>query len=83
MFELCFFFFFSYISNCNTDPTDTVSKETAGITQPFYYLSPMFSDTSDTESLLFGLALTVLVTEDAPDFLRVRINPIECFAGTP
>ena len=79
MFELCFFFF-SYISNCNTDPTDTVSKETAGITQPFYYLSPR---TSDTESLLFGLALTVIVTEDAPDFLRVRINPIECFAGTP
>ena len=72
------YIFFSFTSNCNTEPTDTVSKQTAGLTNPFFYIEP----TTEGLDTWFGVAPSVSVLPEAPDFLRIRIKPIECFAGT-
>ena len=73
-----FYIFFSFTSNCDTEPIETVSKQTAGLTNPFFYIEPT------TKGLItwLGVAPSLSVLPEAPDFLRIRIKPIECFAGT-
>ena len=64
------------MTDCDTEPIDAVLEGRSGIQNPFNYIHAYIYPDS-----LHGVILAFRVSSEAPDFFRIRIRPIECFAG--